>query len=260
MKSFRVTLAAALLLVAGTAMATTNNDVNDPWDDTDATDEMNLYEIYNAIYGTAFTSTGGATVGFGGAPATVTGGMDAVFIADTGVFTGSDDGTATFQARYAAFEQRFGYYTNPGSPSGDPTLGADDGDFVFLFDVTTPANVVVPGPVGVLSSLDYPIGFYDNAPLGGSRTRFSESALNISGIDHMIVLRAMNGDGTLSDDTFLIAFEDLRDLGDVDFNDLVVEVTIPGFIPPPPDIPEPASAALLLIGLAGVAARKKFRF
>jgi hypothetical protein len=253
-------LAAALLLVAGTAMANTNNDVNDPWDDTDATDEMNLYEIYNAIYGTAFTSTAGATAGFGGAPATVTGGMDAVFIADTGVFTGTMDGSATFQARYAAFEQRFGYYTNPGAPSGDPTLGADDGDFVHLFDVENPGNTVSPGPTQVLSSLDFPIGFYDNAPLGGAVTRFSEESLNVGNLDHMIVLRAMNADGTLSSDTVLIAFEDLPRLGDADYNDLVVEVTIPGFIPPPPVFPEPASAALLLIGLAGVAARRKFRF
>jgi hypothetical protein len=251
-------LAAALLLVAGTAMATTNNEVNDPW--VGGVPELNLYEIYNAIYGTSFTSTAGATVGFGGAPATVTGGMDSVFIADTGVFTGSADGTATFQARYAAYEQRFGYYTNTGSPSGDPSLGVDDGDFVHLFDVENPGNTVTPGGSATLSSLDFPIGFYDNAPLGGNRTRFSEEALNIAGLDHMIVLRAMNGDGTLSSDTFLIAFEDLRDLGDADFNDLVVEVTIPGFIPPPPDVPEPASAALLLIGLAGVAARRKLRF
>jgi len=250
------------VMLAVPAMAVTT--VLDPWDSVDPNDECNLYEVYNSMYGTGYTSTNGAGSEVG-LPAAHTGGMDGLFITETGILDtlASLPGTATFVARYAGYGQRFGYYTNPeGVLSGDPTTlggGGVDGDFHHLFDVTGPLNTTAPGAIGVIGVGDFPVGFYDNAPLGGARTWYSDETRNSDGFDHMVAYWATNSDGTISTTTFIIAFEDRRNLGDMDYNDLVVEVFLAGGPTFDPPVPEPATAGLLLMGLAGAALRRRFK-
>jgi len=262
-----VRLFSTMLFVVGMAICclpatASTTAVIDHWDPTDPTDEMNFYEIYNSIYagvGANFSSTNGATNGD-----LLTGGMDAL-CSTLETFTSAlvmpPDAEAEFEARYAGFAQRFGYYVNADGtlPTGDPSMGASNGEFVHLFDVVNPGNTTIPGPTATISGADLAagIGFYDNAPLGGSRTWFSEAALNFDALDHMIVYHGIGLDGmgnvVILENEFIIAFEDRRNLGDGDYNDLVVRITLPQ-----PMIPEPATAGLLLVGLAGFVLRRRF--
>ena len=61
---------------------------------------------------------------------------------------------------------------------------------------------------------------------------------------------AVDSDGNIIANRFLIAWEDLA-LDDADYNDLVVEI----FFNP---IPEPSTMALILMGIGGVAMRRRF--
>ena len=144
------------------------------------------------------------------------------------------DGFVVATARFAGYTQSFGYYT-------DLCVGNDQGE---LFNVTTTGYLTECSPasqnpgVSCIEDSDCPdgvcvspytdvffvgggsaiFGFYDDP--SGSPQWFSQPLLNVPNVnDHMKTYRAANFDSLAPE--YLIAWEDL-DLGDADYNDLVV--------------------------------------
>jgi hypothetical protein len=171
--------------------------------------------------------------------------------------TGTDqvwtDGIAitSVEARFAAFDQEFGY--NSG------------GGYTKLFDVVT------TGPTGFNVSGSSPVTFPPASTWSWMRTNDSDSGPlvnphtslesgNGDGLDHMVTYQ-ITGMGAPGTTVWLLFWEDLngplgdssdpKNLGlaaDRDFNDLVIEIVA---------VPAPAAVLLGLIGLGGVAYLKR---
>ena len=157
------------------------------------------------------------------------------------------NGNARAIAKFAAFTQEFGYI--PRSNDGS----FNNADFLPLFTVPGGTNGIgLGGPSAVLDSgnVDFLWALDPNkAPLWTSLP-----SQNSDGLDHMVTWLITGSDGKPNNlvGNRVIAWEDLSNLGDQDYNDLVVEVNVA-------PIPIPSAILLLgsgLIGLLGI--RKNF--
>ncbi|MDX9975290.1 MAG: DUF4114 domain-containing protein [FCB group bacterium] len=184
MKSMVVAL--LLVTVSATAMALPN----DPWNPLNPGDEMNVYEVYNLLYGTAFADSGSLPLA----------GFDEVF---------GDGYYVEAEGRYAGSATTyFGYYT-PGDPNARTQL----------FN-TGAVGLLGGAPSGNTVGVPSPYGFYiTNVRNQQYSTFFTEAGLNADLQDHAFLF------ATPDPNVFLLAWEDkIWDASDKDYNDLIVEL------------------------------------
>jgi len=169
-----------------------------------------------------------------------------------------DDITSFILGRNAGFSNSFGLY--------DPldftrTLEVYDGTVDEGFGSGVVLNYANAGPTSTYSIEGQPALFLElQDPFfglyidNGSDRYFSQSALN-GGDDHMLSF-ATEGQGGISNGfDFVFAFEDLPNLGDGDYNDLVVGCIDCTAQP----VPSPAPLALMAAGLGLLGVRRAQR-
>lgn len=102
---------------------------------------------------------------------------------------------------------------------------------------------------GTDSGIKFYLGIMVTASNGNQFLWSSNSEDNSDGLDHMVTWVIDEAAGI-----YAVAFEDLPNGGDQDFNDLILEVR--GFVDGPIPVPEPTALVLISLGLAGIGYRR----
>jgi hypothetical protein len=187
--------------------------------DTPVGSEVTIVEIYNTVYGTHLDWDG------------------LNLRLEPNQVWNETRGTVIAQARFAGYEQEFGYYTDLGHGSArSEIIDITNADGTGYLDVD---------PVTYAATGFSQIGFYRYGPDG--KRWFSEIGLNGDcHSDHLIAFWA-----PADHSSSLLFWEDLPSPGwDHDYNDLAVQLfgASGGN-----EIPEPSSILLVLTGLGGLA-------
>ena len=200
--------------------------------DTPVTGEQTILAIYNHVYAVELTSD------------LTWSDLNAYFISpQSDQLWDETMGTVIARARFAGYQQRFGYYTDLGVGSARTQLIEVTNDSGYLSD---------PGVFYDASSSSQ-IGFYRTGPDGN--LWFSEVALNTRDhADHLVAFWSPYGTSCL------LFWEDLpRCSWDYDYNDLAVQLVGVGPGGGGGPIPEPSSMLLVLAGLGGLAYWRRSR-
>ena len=168
----------------------------------------------------------------------------------------SNGNTATSvqgRARYAGYSNKFG--------------GTVDGDYTELLGTPLAKNTVLLGnDVGGFIPVDLGLTSGDawkpTLVAGDGKIYTSDPLDNLNGLDHMVAFRTINPINDPDADGFaafryIIAFEDLPDLGDEDYNDYVVEINFAAL--QTTSVPEPAALSLFGLGIVGLGLMRRRR-
>jgi len=232
----RTLIAAVLTLsVAGTATATLVTPADA------IPDEANLYYVFNQLYGTGFTSNATLVSTYG---------------IDTEVIPITENSIVTIEVAWmnAYYSQDIGVYTTSG--------GAPDYSVLAPMHWSQGTGLGDLRGQGFVGSFTTPDSFYisdrasnpgDVVPGNEVFTWYTEAARNLppgyaAGDTHMIVF------STPTPGTYMVSFEDLpleSPASGQDYNDFFIEIRVE------PVVPEPATMALLGLGLAGLVVRSR---
>ena len=159
--------------------------------------------------------------------------------------TGLANGASAFAA-YAGYQNTFGVIAAGGSDAAldISVLSVTGGTFGTVPGMESGVFHSNPAELALLNSGPFQLAIEPNG-VSGPGSHSSLVSANEDGIDHMVTFKYVDAQGNTR---YIVAFEDLQNGGDQDYNDLVLELI--GVAP----VPEPGTMVLLGSGLLGLAA------